>query len=96
MNDNLAVYFHQRVADAVEAGTPLGEKELNAMLTLLRQNQISAPAVTQQSTADRARAEGRLNFEGLAEKRKVVPFRRPAPPEPPAGPDHPGESEAGA
>lgn len=79
-NDNLTRYFHGRIQQAVAGEAILSDKEIQAAMTLLRQNRIEAPADSEESITDRARAAGKLQFGALDEKRKVVPFRRPAPP----------------
>ena len=79
INDRLTEYFDQRLDQVLDQGGQLSDRELNTMLALLRQNQISAPPVTTESITDRARVSGKLNFGALDEKRTVVPFRRPSP-----------------
>ena len=93
LNDGLAAHFKSRMEQAANGGPSLSKDEVQNMLTMLRQNQISAPAATSQSVSDRARAAGKLQFGALEEKRRVVPFRRPAPP---ADPDQPAQSADGA
>ena len=93
LNDGLAAHFKSRMEAAATGGLPLSKDEVQSILTMLRQNQISAPAATSQSVSDRARAAGKLQFGALEEKRRVVPFRRPAPP---ADPGQPAQSADGA
>lgn len=76
INDTLARHFLDRVTAMEEGGTKLSDKELQQILALLKQNGINAPSAESGSISDQARAAGKLQFGALAEKRKVVPFRR--------------------
>lgn len=94
LNDSLATHFKERMDAVAAGGAKLSKDEIQGILTLLRQNGISAPAGVSESITDRARAAGKLQFGALDEKRKVVPFQRPQL-EPPAGPGQRGESAGG-
>jgi ABC-type amino acid transport substrate-binding protein len=54
---------------------PLSNDDLRVALQLLKQNQISAAAMPSTPTADLARMAGKLNFQTLEAKAKVVPIR---------------------
>jgi hypothetical protein len=96
LNDALAAHFKQRMEDAAKhGGARLSKDEIQGILTMLRQNGISAPAAASDSITDRARTAGKLQFGALEEKRNVVPFRRPRL-ESPACPDQQEQSADGA
>lgn len=76
INDTLARHFLGRVKAMSEGEATLSDKEMQHVIALLKQNGINAPAPDAKSVSDQARAAGKLQFGALAEKRKVVPFRR--------------------
>ena len=55
---------------------PVSNDDLRVALQLLKQNQISAAAMPDTPTADLARMAGKLNFQSLEQKTKVVPIRQ--------------------
>jgi ABC-type amino acid transport substrate-binding protein len=73
----------QVVKDRVEHGgfdadgnpLPTSNDDLRVALQLLKQNQISAAAMPDTPMADLARMQGKLNFQTLEQKAKVVPIR---------------------
>lgn len=73
----------QVVKDRVERGgydadgnqLPTSNDDLRVALQLLKQNQISAAAMPDTPMADLARMQGKLNFQTLEQKAKVVPIR---------------------
>lgn len=54
---------------------PTTNDDLRVALQLLKQNQISAAAMPDTPMADLARMQGKLNFQTLEQKAKVVPIR---------------------
>lgn len=73
----------QAVKDRVQNGgynadgnaIPTSNDDLRVALQLLKQNQISAAAMPDTPMADLARMQGKLNFQTLETKAKVVPIR---------------------
>lgn len=54
---------------------PTTNDDLRVALQLLKQNQISAAAMPDTPMADLARMQGKLNFQTLEQKAKIVPIR---------------------
>ena len=68
--------IHEEVAFGILEDLRNGDKGARRdALQLLKQNQISAAAMPETPTADLARMAGKLNFQTLEEKAKVVPIR---------------------
>jgi hypothetical protein len=68
--------IHEEVAFGILEDLRNGDKTARReALQLLKQNQISAAAMPETPTADLARMAGKLNFQTLEEKAKVVPIR---------------------
>lgn len=68
--------IHEEVAFGILEDLRNGDKAARRdALQLLKQNQISAAAMPETPTADLARMAGKLNFQTLEEKAKVVPIR---------------------
>lgn len=68
--------IHEEVAFGILEDLRSGDKNARRdALQLLKQNQISAAAMPETPTADLARMAGKLNFQTLEEKAKVVPIR---------------------
>jgi hypothetical protein len=68
--------IHEEVAFGILEDLRNGDKNARRdALQLLKQNQISAAAMPETPTADLARMAGKLNFQTLEEKAKVVPIR---------------------
>lgn len=68
--------IHEEVAFGILEDLRNGDKAARRdALQLLKQNQISAAAMPDTPTADLARMAGKLNFQTLEEKAKVVPIR---------------------
>lgn len=68
--------IHELVARGILDDLRDGDKNARReALQLLKQNQISAAAMPETPTADLARMAGKLNFQTLEEKAKVVPIR---------------------
>lgn len=54
---------------------PVSNDDLRVALQLLKQNQISAAAMPGTPTSDLARMAGKLDFQSLQQKVKVVPLQ---------------------
>jgi hypothetical protein len=68
--------IHEEVAYGILEDLRNGDKTARReALQLLKQNQISAAAMPETPTADLARMAGKLNFQTMEEKAKVVPIR---------------------
>lgn len=68
--------IHEEVAFGILEDLRNGDKAARRdALQLLKQNQISAAAMPETPTADLARMAGKLNFQTLEEKAKVVPIQ---------------------
>lgn len=68
--------IHEEVAFGILEDLRNGDKTVRReALQLLKQNQISAAAMPETPTADLARMAGKLNFQTMEEKAKVVPIR---------------------
>jgi hypothetical protein len=68
--------IHEEVAFGILEDLRNGDKTARReALQLLKQNQISAAAMPETPTADLARMAGKLNFQTMEEKAKVVPIR---------------------
>ena len=68
--------IHEEVAFGILEDLRNGDKAARRdALQLLKQNQVSAAAMPETPTADLARMAGKLNFQTLEEKAKVVPIR---------------------
>lgn len=68
--------IHEEVAFGILEDLRNGDKAARReALQLLKQNQISAAAMPETPTADLARMAGKLNFQTMEEKAKVVPIR---------------------
>lgn len=68
--------IHEEVAFGILEDLRNGDKSARReALQLLKQNQISAAAMPETPTADLARMAGKLNFQTMEEKAKVVPIR---------------------
>lgn len=68
--------IHEEVAFGILEDLRNGDKTARReALQLLKQNSISAAAMPETPTADLARMAGKLNFQTLEEKAKVVPIR---------------------
>lgn len=65
------------VSDAVERARATARMARREALQLLKQNGISAAAMPGTPMGDLARMAGKLNFQTLEDKRKVVPIRPP-------------------
>lgn len=63
------------VLDSDGNQVPTTNDDLRVALQLLKQNQISAAAMPDTPMADLARMQGKLNFQTLEQKAKVVPIR---------------------
>jgi hypothetical protein len=70
--------LHAEVVRAVRERISNGgsNDDLRVALQLLKQNQVSAAAMPDTPTADLARMAGKLNFQTLEQKAKVVPLRK--------------------
>ena len=70
--------LHAEVVSAVRERISNGgsNDDLRVALQLLKQNQVSAAAMPDTPTADLARMAGKLNFQTLEQKTKVVPLRK--------------------
>lgn len=68
--------IHEEVAFGILEDLRNGDKAARReALQLLKQNSISASAMPDTPLADMARMQGKLNFQTLEEKVKVVPIR---------------------
>lgn len=68
--------IHEEVAFGILEDLRNGDKNARRdALQLLKQNQISTAAMPETPTADLARMAGKLNFQTLEDKAKVVPIR---------------------
>lgn len=68
--------IHEEVAFGILEDLRNGDKTARReALQLLKQNQISAAAMPETPTGDLARMAGKLNFQTLEEKAKVIPIR---------------------
>ncbi len=68
--------IHEEVAYGILEDLRNGDKTARReALQLLKQNQISAAAMPETPTADLARMAGKLNFQTMEEKAKVMPIR---------------------
>jgi hypothetical protein len=68
--------IHEEVAHGILEDLRNGDKTARReALQLLKQNQISAAAMPETPTADLARMAGKLNFQTMEEKAKVVSIR---------------------
>lgn len=68
--------IHEEVAFGILEDLRNGDKTARReALQLLKQNSVSAAAMPETPTAELARMAGKLNFQTLEEKAKVVPIR---------------------